>query len=376
MRKFPPIKVSPAQSGISWVSPPWKGGDPVPIASPLATLASAPYTPSQLRHAYGVDRLNLNGAGQTIAIVTAYDSPTIFVDVNTFSLAFGLPPANLVKTVPASGTPRFDAGWAFETALDVEWAHAIAPAARILLVEAASSSLTDLLTAANYAVSQGASVVSMSWGTSEFWWQSYYDANFTQPGITFLASAGDGGAAALYPASSPNVTAVGGTSLQLDVNGSRVSEAAWSGSGGATSTYEAKPGYQSGFLAGQGRGVPDVAYNADPNKGVYVYTTSLLGSWYAMNGTSAGPPQWAGLIALANQGRAGLGKPSLGTGSYYGTNPVLYNLAGGTSYTNTSGDFADITSGSNGYPATAGFDLVTGLGVPVADRLVNDLINA
>jgi hypothetical protein len=119
-----------------------------------------------------------------------------------------------------------------------------------------------------------------------------------------------------------------------------------------------------------------VAYNADPNKGVYVYTTSLLGSWYAMNGTSAGPPQWAGLIALANQGRAGLGKPSLGTGSYYGTNQVLYNLAGGTSYTNTSGDFTDITSGSNGYPATAGFDLVTGLGVPVADRLVNDLINA
>jgi subtilase family serine protease len=350
-------------------------GDPVPIASPLATLASAPYTPWQLRRAYGVDQLALNGTGQTIAIVTAYDSPTIFGDVGAFSQVFGLAPANLVKAVPASGTPRFDASWAFETALDVEWAHAIAPAARILLVEAASSALTDLLSAVNYAVSQKASVVSMSWGTSEFWWQSYYDANFAYPGVTFLAAAGDSGAAALYPASSPNVTAVGGTSLQVDASGARVSEVAWSGSGGATSTYEARPGYQTGFQGGQGRGVPDVAYNADPNTGVYVYTTSSGGSWYAMNGTSGGTPQWAGLIALVNQGRASLGKPSLGTGTAYGANPVLYNLAGGTSYANTRGDFVDITAGSNGSPAATGYDLVTGLGSPVADRLVSDLVS-
>jgi subtilase family serine protease len=339
-------------------------------------LASSPYTPWQLRHAYGIDKLAFNGAGQTIAIVTAYDSRTISSDVGTFSQVFGLTPANLVKAVPSSGTPRFDAGWAFETALDVEWAHAIAPAARILLVEAASSSLSDLLSAVSYAVSQQASVVSMSWGTREFWWETHYDAYLAYPGVTFLAAAGDGGAATLYPASSPNVIAVGGTSLELDANGSRTGEAAWSGSGGATSTYEARPGYQTGFQLGQGRGVPDVAYNADPNTGVYVYTTSSGGSWYAMNGTSGATPQWAGLIALVNQGRASLGKPSLGTGTSYGANATLYNLAGGTSYTNARGDFVDITTGNNGSPATPGYDLVTGLGSPVADRLVNDLISA
>jgi subtilase family serine protease len=358
------------------VPPPGRRDAPEPDASPLASPASAPYTPAQLRRAYGVDRLGLDGAGQTIAIVTAYDSPTIFGDVAAFSQAFGLPPADLVKAVPASGTPRFDAAWAFETALDVQWAHAIAPAARILLVEAASSSLADLLAAVDNAVAQRASVVSMSWGTGEFWWQSYYNANFAYPGTTFLASAGNSGAAALYPASSPHVTAVGGTSLRLDVDGYRVSETAWSGSGGATSAYEARPGYQSGFLGSPGRGVPDVAYSADPTTGVYVYTASSGGGWYAMNGTSAGAPQWAGLIALVNQGRARLGKPSLGTGTSHGTNQVLYDLAGGTSYTNPRGGFADITSGSNGHAATAGFDLVTGLGVPVADRLVTELISA
>lgn len=342
---------------------------------PAATTASAPYTPAQIRHAYGFDQVPWDGSGQTIAIVDAYDDPTIANDLAVFDQQFALPaPPSFVKATP-QGTPAYDSGWAGEIALDVEWAHAIAPGARILLVEAKSSSLTDLLGAVDYAVSQGASQVSMSWGGSEFRGETNSDSHFNHPGVTFLASSGDNGAGVSYPAASLYVTSVGGTTLQLDTSGNRLAESAWSGSGGGTSTTEARPGYQAGFLGGKKRGVPDVAYNADPNTGFFVYDTSSGGAWWQVGGTSAGAPQWAGLIALANQGRLAAGQPLLGKGLTLGTNQALYKLAGGASYTNASGDYLDITSGSNGHPATTGYDLVTGLGSPTAATLVPDLIS-
>ena len=340
------------------------------------TAAAAPYTPAQIRHAYGFDQLALDGTGQTIAIVDAYDDPTIANDLATFDAQFGLPaPASFTKATP-QGLPAYNSGWAMEISLDVEWAHAIAPGAKILLVEAKSSSFSDLLGGVDYAVAQGASQVSMSWGGSEFRGENNYDTHFDHPGVTFLASSGDNGSGVIYPAASVYVTSVGGTSLQLDTNSNRISETAWSGSGGGTSHYEAKPNYQAGFLGGKKRGVPDVAYNADPNTGFYVYDSSSGGTWYQVGGTSAGAPQWAGLTALVNQGRTAAGKPSIGSGTTYGTNEALYTLAGSTSYTNPNNDFFDITSGSNGgYSATTGYDLVTGLGSPVANNLVPDLIN-
>jgi subtilase family serine protease len=346
-------------------------------ASPFSSPASAPYTPAQVRHAYGFDQVGLNGAGQVIAIVDAYDDPTIANDLHTFDQVFGLPDPVLTKAFPGGGTPAYNAGWASEIALDVEWAHAIAPNATILLVEATSASLSDLLTGVDYAVAQGATQVSMSWGSSEFSGESTYDGHFQHPGVTFLAASGDTGAGVSYPAASPYVTAVGGTTLQIDsTTGNWLSESAWSGSGGGSARLEWRPGYQYGFQIYAGRGVPDVAYNADPNTGYYVYDSSSGGAWYEVGGTSAGPPQWAGLVALANQGRASAGRASLGSGYTYGTNQILYSLAGGTSYTNPWGDFYDVTTGSNGYPATVGYDRVTGLGSPVANRLVPDLVNA
>lgn len=345
-------------------------------AQPQATPASAPYTPGQIRHAYGFDQLGLDGSGQTIAIVDAYDDPTIASDLHVFDQAFGLPDPEFVKYVPTSGTPQYNAGWAGEIALDVEWAHAIAPGAQIVLIEARSSSLTDLLSAVDFATSLGANQISMSWGGPAFSRMSNYDYHFNHPGVTYLAAAGDSGAGAEFPSASPYVTSVGGTSLQLDTDGNRLSETAWSSGGGGTTSFEAKPSYQVGFLGGRKRGTPDVAYNADPGTGFLVYDSSSGGAWWQVGGTSAGVPQWAGLVALANEGRALAGNSSLGTGLTYGTNQVLYAMAGGSGYSNPDGDYFDVTSGSNGYSATTGYDLATGLGSPVANRLVPSLINA
>ncbi len=332
---------------------------------------SGPYNPAQIHQAYGISQLPYDGAGQTIAIIDAYDSPTIASDLAAFDARFNLPAANLVKATPGGSTPAYNSGWALEIALDVEWAHAIAPGAKILLVEAATATSTDLFAAVNYAVAQGANEVSMSFGGAEYDTSSSIDSNFTAPGVSFFAAAGDSGAQAEFPAVSPYVTGVGGTTVSLDSAGNKLSETAWTNSGGGTSAFTARPSYQTGFQSSGNRGVPDVSYNADPNSGIYVVDN---GSYYAVGGTSAGAPQWAGLAALVNQGRAANGSSPIGTGLAFGLNSALYSLAGGSSYTNPNGDFADITSGSNGNPATPGYDTATGLGSPVANKLVPDLI--
>ena len=376
------LSVMPLPEGptvqLSLIARPLEPSPSSGIQPAASSQYSPPYSPAVLRHAYGVDQLGsgLNGSGQTIAIVDAFDDPTIASDLNTFDQKFGLPAATFIKSVPKSGTPAYDSGWAVEISLDVEWAHAIAPGATILLVEAASNSTTDLYTAVDSAVAQGANEVSMSWGGSEYSGETGDDSHFNHPGVTFLASSGDNGAAAGvgYPAASPYVTGVGGTTLTLDSSGNYSSEKAWSGSGGGISSVELQPGYQKGFYSSKYRGVPDVSYDADPSTGVQVYDSSGSG-WYTVGGTSAGAPQWAGLIAIANGGRVAAGQPTLGSSGSPSTNQVLYQLAGSGSYTNPNGDFHDIASGSNGYPAKAGYDLATGLGSPVANKLIPDLIN-
>jgi subtilase family serine protease len=338
---------------------------PPPVGPPV----SAPYSPAQIRHAYGVDQLSQTGAGQTIAIIDAFDDPTIANDLAAFDQLFNLPAANLIKATP-QGTPSYDSGWSTEIALDVEWAHAMAPGATILLVEAKSASLSNLLSAVDYAVANGANQISMSFGGTEFPTELSSDSHFNHPGVSFFASAGDSAGQVLYPATSPYVTAVGGTSISLDAAGNRISEVAWSDSGGGLSNYETRPSYQAGFNPGSNRGTPDVASDAAPGTGLYVYGSSGL---FQVGGTSAGAPVWAGLAALVNQGRAAAGRSPIGTGHTYGLNDVLYALAGTSAYAT---DFFDVTAGSNGNAAKTGYDLVTGLGSPVANRLVPDLIQA
>jgi hypothetical protein len=335
------------------------------------------YTPAQIRQAYGFNAAVGDGSGQTIAIVDAYGDPNIFADLNTFDQAFGitpgLPSTSFLTVAMPQGTPGTDPSWAMEISLDVEWAHAIAPGAHILLVEAVNSNFYNLLSAVQYAAAQpGVSVVSISWGASEFAGENGFDSYFTTPaghqGVTFVAASGDNGSPS-YPAASPNVLSVGGTSLIISSSGTYLSETAWSGSGGGLSPYEAEPGYQHSVQSSGERSTPDVAYNGDPNTGYMVYDSVPYGGitgWWQVGGTSAGAPQWAALIAIANEDRVAAGKTTLDGPTQ--TLPALYSLP--------SSDFHDITSGSNnGYSAAAGYDEVTGRGSPIANLVIQGLVN-
>jgi hypothetical protein len=357
----------------SWVA--------TPRIQSLATQAAVVgLTPAQVRHAYGFDQVSFaggtipgDGRGTTIAIVDAYSHPNIFSDLQIFDQTFGLPdPPTLAQVNQNGGTqlPATDPGWAQEIALDVEWAHAIAPQANILLVEANSASLLDLLTAVNYARQQpGVVAVSMSWGGGESWIERLIDPLFTTPsghsGVSFIASSGDNGAGSGFPAVSPNVLAVGGTTLNL-AGGNYASETAWSGSGGGFSWFEPEPAYQYSVHSIGRRTIPDVAYDANPTSGVAVFDSVPIGGrngWFQIGGTSAGAPQWAGLVAIADQGRA-----LAGLGSLANVQSLVYSLP--------SSDFHDIVAGSNGYSTLTGYDLVTGRGSPRADLVIRDLVAA
>ncbi|MDC8452115.1 MAG: S53 family peptidase [Candidatus Nitrosotalea sp.] len=361
----------------------WEGHPPIHIKK-AATVSPTGLLPSQIRHAYSFDQLtcsytgtfgntNLCGYGQTIAIVDAYDDPNISKDLATFSSQFGLPDCTstngcFVKATP-QGKPRSDSGWALEESLDVQWAHAMAPGAKIILVEAKSASFSNLLNAVDYAASKGASQVSMSWGGSEFSSESNYDYHFNKNDVSFFASSGDSGSGTIYPAVSPYVVAVGGTTLNVDSLGNVSSETAWSGSGGGPSLYESEQSYQTnyGITSNGKRAVPDVSYNADPNTGVPVYDSfGYQGSkgWFQVGGTSAGAPQWAALSAIVNNVRT---TPMSSTS--YGTETLLYGAATGTDYAN---DFRDIMSGNNGgFSAGTGYDFVTGVGSPLSNSLLS-----
>ncbi|MGA2617990.1 MAG: hypothetical protein ABSF26_10295 [Thermoguttaceae bacterium] len=351
----------------------------------IASLASSGfngYTPAQMRAAYGFDKVSFDGvqgdgSGQTIAIVDAYDDPCIAGDLQAFSAQFGLPqfvsnPKNgptftkMGQTGSKKALPVPDAsGWSTEIALDCEWAHAIAPKANMILVEANSNSDTDLYAAVWEAASQkGVSVVSMSWGGPEYdrAAQAAYDKQFSAyvaKGVAFVASAGDSAGQVIYPSASAYVISVGGTSLTLAADNTVSSESAWIDSGGGPSAFEQERAWQQGVQKTGVRMTSDVAYNANPHTGVVVLD-SWGGGWWIVGGTSAGSPQWAALLAIANQGRT-LAK--VGT-----LKAAIADLYAQTAY-------RDITAGYSCYYAQPGYDLPTGLGVPQADQLVPALVS-
>jgi hypothetical protein len=355
------------------------------LAGPATGSApSGGYSPSQVRHGYGFDQVMFgsvqgDGTGQTIAIIDAYDQPNIVSDLATFDATLGIqaPPSfRKVNQTGGSAYPTVDNGWGLEISLDVEWAHGIAPGANILLVEANSNNFADLYTAIDYARNQpGVSVISMSFGGTEWSGETGYESHFTTPaghnGVSFIASTGDAGStgAPEYPSISPNVLGVGGTALSLDGAGNYLSETAWSGSGGGVSVYYSQPSYQKGVVTQSStkRTTPDVSYDASSDTPFGVYDTSGYSGWINVYGTSAGAPQWAALIAIANQGRVAAGQSTLDGPSQ--TLPKLYQLP--------QSDFHDITNGNNGgYSAGAGYDLVTGRGSPYANLIIPALIDS
>ena len=334
--------------------------------------------PSQIRHAYGFDLIANQGAGQTIGVVDAYDDANAEDDLGVFSKQFGLPSCTssngCFRKVYSNGRkPAANSNWSVEVSLDIEWAHAIAPQAKIVLIEAFSNNLSDLLSAVDVAVRNGASAVSMSWTAGEVSGERNLDNHFVANGVTFLAASGDTGTGVNYPAASPYVIGVGGTSLMLDASGNYLSEAAWSGSGGGLSRYENEPLAQEQFAIPDdsrgSRGVPDVSYNANPGTGYAIYDSIGINGasgWFQVGGTSAGAPQWAALVAIANSQRAAVRKANLTS-----ANGTVYSVA----KTNLGANFRAVTAGTNGScgvicDALAGYDYVTGLGTPQPKVLI------
>lgn len=415
-------------------------GTVAPDGLPFCRSGLVCYTPNFVRSAYNFPS-TLNGAGQTILIVDAFGSPTVAQDLATFDALFHIPAPPSFTILCPDGCPVFapndthhdEAGWSIETSLDVQYAHAMAPGANIVLVVASTSSGNAINTAEAAAIQRyPGSVMSQSFGIPEI----FVHANNAQiqqahknylaaqaAGITVLASAGDFGASngfatanAAFPASDPFVTSVGGTQGNpylpprtassctpaqspcnvglamisgtcATLSGGSLSgpacdaagyggEQVWNepvfgaATGGAPSNLFGVPSYQGG-LGLTTRAIPDVAYNAAINGGVLVVWTAIpaQAGVYIVGGTSAGSPQWASVVALANQ---------LKGGPVGFINPTLYKIGCSARY---GSDFHDITVGNNqltgtpaGFPAATGWDDATGLGTPNVANLVQDLV--
>lgn len=410
--------------------PLWKDAYQLPKTVNANTAASLPtcltsavpprcYSPAQIRRAYNVQSLlkeGITGKGRTIVLIDGSSSPTLQADVHLFDLLYGLKDPT-INVIAPSGFMSYDPNAYTETALDVEWSHALAPDATIDLVVADTSNaitpgdfVSILLGATKYAVDHNlGDVISQSYGVGESCVGSAYlqeehqiFAEAQAKHITVLASAGDSGALQIscnagqffeakgvsIPSSDPLVTAVGGTSLDANVtNGSYNAEVTWNewnagdgATGGGFSSLFATPNYQQSVPGiGATRGVPDVAFDADPLTGVPV-VLSIQGATYIVpfGGTSVGSPVWAGIVALANQ-YAGHRLGFL--------NDRLYKILKNKNYSKA---FHDITLGDNtvtlfdqngnpvpvpGYNAGSGWDAVTGLGTPKVNNLVNALSN-
>ena len=340
----------PSLASASYHFANYRGTPPIHIYGGTSKIPKG-VTPALIKQIY---HLPTTGGHGTIALIGAYDDKTIEGDLNDFSKQFGLPACTTANGCferhPMSSKISTNSGWAIEMTLDVEWAHAIAPQAKILLVEAVTPSGPNLLKAVDYADSRSdVKAVSMSWGGAEFPEETTMDTHFKSvSGAKFFASSGDNGSGASWPASSPNVIAVGGTSLSS--LSSTAKETAWAGSGGGVSAYEKEPACQADYSipkAGGFRAIPDVAYNADPASGFPIVRG---GVWRQVGGTSAGAPQWAAIATL-------------------GSGASLSQFYDDKALSNSTQYFRDIVSGKNGdcgYFCTARkrYDYVTGLGSP------------
>ncbi len=369
------------------------------LLSALGQASTGGYTPAEIIASYGLGAITFtagngatvkgDGSGQTIALIEEYHDPNLLADVNTFDAKYNLPSPSI--TVVDQAGAQTDNSWTLEESMDVEYAHAIAPAAKIVVVEAApapSSQYQEFLnqmfaeqTARNM---PAVSVISMSWGFPEMPNESSFDPNFTTPtghtGITFIASSGDYGLIN-YPATSPNVLAVGGTTLSLTNSGGYQSETAWLYSGGGYSAYEPEPGYQRSVQTTGARATPDVSFDGDPNTGVEIYATlpsSGKGSWQSYAGTSLGAPSWAGIIAIVDQGRVLAGKGTLDGPTQ--TLPALYESSASVFHNVPAfSRLGGISSGLSWLfgPSSGGANanVATGLGSPNGPALVSNLVS-
>lgn len=326
------------------------------------------------------------GGWGAIAIVDAYDNPYAASELVTFSKAYGLPKAKFTK-VYANGnghctTPPFDSGWGLEESLDIEWAHVMAPSARIILVEACSNSLVDLTyaeyVAGSLVAGYGGGDITNSWSSGEFAGEKTYDPYFYQfywQNISYFASAGDAGCGSQYPSSSPWIVSAGGTTVNRDGSGNFANESCWAGSGGGSSTVEtwndtyngsnmgAWADYQYPIFGKAARQTPDISFDADPNSGAIVYDCAYYSGscfYFAVGGTSLSSPALAGIVNQAAN-KLGQGPPAGGFYSNTENNLIYAEYMTAKEYKT---NYYDVTTGSNGCSVGAGWDYCTGVGSP------------
>ena len=377
----------PAQHSQSLMKPTFKIHriGTLPNGSPKVTSSSPTgLPPSAIKSVYNLSGLSPTsnaGAGQIIAIVDAFNDKNALADLNVFNAEYGYPALSTCTSLTQagacfevsepSGKPANNADWGLEESLDIEWAHAEAPGAKIVLVEAKTASNANLDAAVTGANNLGATEVSMSWGGGETSSETGTDSLFTHAGTFYTASSGDSGHGVIYPSSSPNVIAVGGTTLN-GCSGTScsgfTSETSWGDGGGGVSTVETIPSYQKNYtgpvfgaatitaLTGGKRGDPDISFDGNPSSGVSIYDSTAFegqSGWFTVGGTSVGAPNWAGILAAG---------AAAGSTALQG-NAAIYS---GGYKTN----LRDVTSGTNGTCGTdctagTGYDLVTGLGSPI-----------
>lgn len=341
------------------------------------TLASIPNgeNPASLACIYGVvapsngclksSSLVPTGGSKAIAVVEYGTYSNVQSDLNTFSAQFGFPNVTITQLCLPSPpcVSNVGSGWDLEEALDVEYAHAMAPNAQIIVASFQDDPIGDgaETAAANAVAAAGGGEVSNSWtyNGGENWCGSgncelQYDQYFNVNSVVFFASAGDDGLGVAYPSISPNVISAGGTLVQRDSNGNFTTETCWNGSGGGISQYEPLPNYQLliGNRTGPHRGTPDWAADASPASGVDIYSSTYCGGWCTVGGTSVASPLLAGITNAAGNFHPSSPSDLQTTYGYY-MNPGVYRYY-----------FFDITSGSNGSSAKQGWDECTGLGSP------------
>ena len=384
--------------------------EPIEVTADVtASALITTYTPAQIRAAYSMPVLPKfgtvltksqaaeMGAGQTIYVVDALHDPNIIAELAAFNTRFELPACttkvvtsyplaapssntcdfSVVYSTPAGGitayAPQYNAGWATEIALDVQWAHATAPLARIVLIEAPDTSVDSMISAIKLATAMGPGIVSMSFGAPEGRWSQSLDSAFDTSSMIYFAATGDRGVEVQWPSVSSKVIAVGGTTLSFAGTSQRT-ESSWNGTGGGTSMYTSIPGYQTSLtgLSSTKRSVADVSFNADPNSGQYVAIitpSSKTTSWISVGGTSLATPQWAGIMAVTNAVRINSDKAPI----YTGVHSTLYSL----STANYATSFYDVITGANGTCASCtsrkGYDIASGLGTPNVNQLVEVL---
>lgn len=345
---------------------------PTPAAAP--PTANFVETPASIACIYGlvprsdgcnpnVVRRDVIGGAKAVAIVDAYDAPAIKQDLATFSQRFGLPPPDLDVVFASGSRPDNDKGWEIEICLDVEWVHALAPAAKIYLVEAKTNSYDDLFLAVDKAsdliASAGGGEISLSWGGNEFPTQLSYDPRFNRAGIVYFASTGDVPGVS-FPATSPLVVAVGGTTINRDASGNFINETPWTSAGAGPSSAEFIPQYQSSLTAiiGNRRGVADLAAVADPATGVWVYDSTNSSArdnkgWMVVGGTSAAAP-----IVAAITNNAGRFAAS-------GNDELAFIYSNSNKFTDIQTGTCGPSLGTHGaYNSALGWDFCTGVGTP------------